>query len=661
MKYRPEIDGLRTVAVLPVILFHAGFGLFSGGYVGVDIFFVISGYLITTILIDDLAQGRFSILRFYERRARRILPALFTVLAVCVPAAWFWMLPSQYKDFSQSLVAVVLFASNFLFWRESGYFDTSSEEKPLLHTWSLAVEEQYYLLFPLFLFLIWRFGRRPALHGIVLLGLLSLGASEWGWRNAPNANFYLAPFRAWELFIGSACAFVMASARAPRPNAGFAWLGLGLIALSILVYDNATPFPSLYALAPTLGTALIVIFAAPPNPVGRLLSLRPMVAIGLISYSACLWHQPLFAFARLRHVAEPPDWLMAALALLSLGLAWLSWRFIERPFRGKAPFPSSRKAVFGMAIMGSAIFAAIGIDGHRRNGLNANADYAVPFLGDGGACYFTSVNGLSRLPDCRDSLGEKPRVVLIGDSHAQALSKILRKALSDKGVDLITFATARCLPVPEVVENDAHNRDECSTFMRAAFATLPDIAPDAILLHGRWAHYLSGTRYSNARGISESGDTAHVRAIGDDSPPEEAREKLPTHIAKELTALSAIAPVIVIGQIPETGWWPPHVAMLGRSDLLNEPYDAYLTRNGADIAFFQKLAQSSERLHYFGPDTALCPDTLPRKCDEQREGELLYYDSNHLSHAGARIVVDDLMHWLPGWMAHPAGPRPVSP
>ena len=209
MKYRAEIDGLRALAVVPVIFFHAGFELFSGGFVGVDVFFVISGYLITTILIEDLENQRFSLVNFYERRARRILPALFFVMFVCIPFAWMWMLPSQMKDFSQSLVAVSLFASNVLFWRESGYFDAAAEEKPLLHTWSLAVEEQYYVLFPIFLFLAWRYGKKRVFWMIVAMASISLLLSEWGWRNKATANFYLAPTRAWELFAGSIAAFIV--------------------------------------------------------------------------------------------------------------------------------------------------------------------------------------------------------------------------------------------------------------------------------------------------------------------------------------------------------------------------------------------------------------------------------------------------------------------
>ena len=243
LKYRAEIDGLRALAVIPVILFHAGLEMFSGGFVGVDVFFAISGYLITTILIEDIENDRFSIVKFYERRIRRILPALSLVMLVCIPFAWRWMLPSQMKDFLQSLVAVSLFASNILFWRESDYFDSAADEKPLLHTWSLAVEEQYYVLFPIFLFLMWRFGKARVFWVIVVLAAASLALSEWGLRNHATANFYLAPTRAWELFSGSIAAFIVRQ-QGVQANNFMALLGLGAIVFAIFTYDKNTPFPS---------------------------------------------------------------------------------------------------------------------------------------------------------------------------------------------------------------------------------------------------------------------------------------------------------------------------------------------------------------------------------------------------------------------------------
>lgn len=365
MKYRTEIDGLRAVAVLPVILFHAGFEVFSGGFLGVDIFFVISGYLITSIIIADLDDNKFSIVDFYERRARRILPALFFVLIVCIPIAWLWMLPNQMKGFSQSLVAVSLFSSNILFWRTSGYFDTSAEEKPLLHTWSLAVEEQYYLFFPLFLILTWRLGKNRIFWLIVVTGLLSLTLCEWAWRNQPTANFYLAPTRAWELLAGSLSAFLVYK-NGVQKSEFLASLGLGLTIFAIFSFDENTPFPSTYTLVPVLGVVLIILYATTETYVAKFLSIKTFVTIGLLSYSAYLWHQPLFAFAKIRLVVPPSGFLMGVLSILSLILAYFSWKFIEAPFRRKDAF--TRKRIFQLSSFGIVFFIVLGTTGYKYDG-----------------------------------------------------------------------------------------------------------------------------------------------------------------------------------------------------------------------------------------------------------------------------------------------------
>jgi len=313
MDYRREIDGLRALAVLPVILFHAGFETFSGGFVGVDVFFVISGYLITTIILAELEQGNFSIVNFYERRARRILPALFSVMLVCIPFAWFWLLPSNMKDFSQSLVAVSVFASNILFWRESGYFDTAAELKPLLHTWSLSVEEQYYVLFPLFLMIFWKLGKRWILVTLGLVFVASLAVAQWAAYAKPAAAFYLLPPRGWELLIGAFAAFYLSQANRKDFGKGLSefggWLGVALILYAVFAYSKATPFPGFYALVPTLGTVLIILFATKQTAVGKLLGNKAFVGVGLISYSAYLWHQPLFAFASRLLKYSPPSLL----------------------------------------------------------------------------------------------------------------------------------------------------------------------------------------------------------------------------------------------------------------------------------------------------------------------------------------------------------------
>jgi peptidoglycan/LPS O-acetylase OafA/YrhL len=470
MKYRAEIDGLRALAIVPVVLFHGGFTLFSGGFVGVDIFFVISGYLITTILIGEIEAGQFNLVNFYERRARRILPALFFVMVACIPFARLWMAPDQMKDFAQSFVAVVLFASNILFWRESNYFETTSDEKPLLHTWSLAVEEQYYLAFPLFLFFAWRLGRNWVFWSIVVMAAASMLLSEWGWRNAPTANFYLAPTRAWELFGGSIAAFLIRGWGVQSRELP-AWLGFFLIAGSVFIYDRNTPFPSLYAIAPVAGTALIVLYGSSETTVGRLLGSRWLVRIGLVSYSAYLWHQPIFAFARIHSVNPPGKVSIIGLIILSFALAYVSWRYVESPFRNKRKI--DRAAVFKLSAVGCATFLLLGIGGIlltpkyqnywlrsqpenvakayqllavAKDGQTKTVDLKRQGPSVGSPCRFLvralGETTVARLQECTERYGSG--VLVLGDSHAgDTFSAILTRFEDDF---IVAVAKGDCLP-----------------------------------------------------------------------------------------------------------------------------------------------------------------------------------------------------------------------
>ena len=361
MNYRPEIDGLRAVAVIVVVLFHAKIELFGGGYVGVDVFFVISGYLITTIILSDIEAKKFSIVEFYERRARRILPALFFVMICCVPFAVIMMQQSQLVDFFRSTGAVTLFVSNFLFWRESDYFAPTAEESPLLHTWSLSVEEQFYVLFPIMMIFLVPFGRRWVLMVLVCGATASLTLSEWLSVHSPVANFYFSFTRAWELAVGALIAIAPHGRRfsAPSLNQLASFFGLVAIVISVVVFTDATPFPGIATLLPVVGTALIIIFAHKNTVVGKLLSNRAMVGIGLVSYSAYLWHWPLFAFARIQSTEEPTETLFVVLGVVSFGLAYMSWRYIEAPFRNKSRF--SRKAIFAWSGLGSALFITLAL------------------------------------------------------------------------------------------------------------------------------------------------------------------------------------------------------------------------------------------------------------------------------------------------------------
>ena len=363
MRHRREIDGLRSLAVLPVILFHAGVPGFAGGFIGVDVFFVISGYLIGRILIEESAGGALSLGRFYERRARRILPALLAMLLATAPVSFALMHPDQFRLYLGSALATLGFGSNLFFWRTIDYWTADADQQPLLHTWSLAVEEQYYLLFPL---AIWALaGRRPGwiLPGMAAAALLSLGLAEWASRHAPSANFHLPVTRVWELLFGAVAAGLDlrrgAEGPARRGDGPLAALGLAAVVGSLVLIDERTPVPSLLAVPCVLGTALVLRHGRAGTLTARLLSLPPLVWVGLISYSAYLWHQPILAFARLIEGGEPPLSVMLALSVLSLGVAWASWRLVEQPFRRPGPRASRGWRAAGRAAAALALCAAV--------------------------------------------------------------------------------------------------------------------------------------------------------------------------------------------------------------------------------------------------------------------------------------------------------------
>jgi peptidoglycan/LPS O-acetylase OafA/YrhL len=360
------------------------------------------------------------------------------------------MLPSQLKDFAQSIVAVVFFGSNILFWRESGYFAAAADLKPLLHTWSLAVEEQYYLLFPLFLILLWRFGRNRVFWSVLAIAVVSFLLAEWGWRNKPVANFYLAPTRAWELLAGSICAFLIVG-RGRRANNLLSAAGLALIVYAIFGFDDTTPFPSVYTMVPVMGTALIIIFGDARTWVARMLATPPFVGIGLISYSAYLWHQPLFAFARIRSLTEPNQALMMALAVASLALAWATWRWVEQPFRrpGTANILPTRAGVFAVSSAVAAVFVAVGLAGHlgkgfewrTRGGISLAALEQRVIVNNG---LHTDCEGqFNNSQNCTTSLS--PNVLLWGDSYAMHLAQGI--VASDGDVAMKQHTISACSPI----------------------------------------------------------------------------------------------------------------------------------------------------------------------------------------------------------------------
>jgi peptidoglycan/LPS O-acetylase OafA/YrhL len=558
--YRPDIDGLRAVAVLPVILFHAGFKALGGGFVGVDVFFVISGYLITTIIAKEIGQGQFSILRFYERRARRILPALFLVMLCTLPWAWLWLQPQDMKNLAQSMVAVSVFASNVFFWRASGYFDSANELKPLLHTWSLAVEEQFYVFFPLLLILCRRTGRVYMTAATGAVAIASFTAAQLFVSSDPSLAFYSLPTRAWELMIGA----LVALRRADRPsrNPGDptiqaqSLVGLLLIIWSMASFDAHTPYPSHYTLAPTIGAALILASDTRGTVVGRLLASRAMVTVGLISYSAYLWHQPLFAMARHWSLEPLGMSVMATLCAATLGLAYLSWRFVETPFRQREHVNKLQLLIF--SVVGSALFLGLGLWGHWSQGMpnrfsKEQAAFLQHFENSTPALHYLESTGMfkayrnecdyydldkyrhgktthipraSLASNCYTRDPSRPHAVLVwGDSHAQQLIPGLHTHLPTDW-QVLQVTSSGC---PPRLDAQPSKTDYCSQSNWLAFKTILRARPDVVVIGQNKDHDMA-----TWRAISEAVLAAGVKKVVLAGPSPHWLKDLPTIVAFKL-------------------------------------------------------------------------------------------------------------------------------
>ena len=638
MNYRPEIDGLRALAVVPVILFHGGFPGFDGGFVGVDVFFVISGFLITGILAADLEKRRFSLIDFYERRARRILPALFVVVIACVPFAWAWLLPRDFLDFSQSVVAVITFWSNVLFWRESGYFSTAAELKPLLHTWSLAVEEQFYLVFPLVLWMIWGLGQRRVLLILGVLLLISLGLAEWAIAHAPIAGFYLLPTRGWELLIGSLAALVVRRGRVRFSGAVAELMGLSglvLLAWSVVTFDRATPFPGLNALVPTLGALLLIIPARRPTLAHRLLSARPMVGVGLVSYSAYLWHQPLFAFARYRSFGEPSETLMLFLALLSFALAYVTWRFVETPFRNRSRV--SRDKVFRGSMAIGVVLCSFGVIGWALKGVPSRLDMPSSVKASMARserqtdCF--DKPGLHEIDDWTCPLGRTdtaPRFLVFGDSHALSFLDVLNAAARQANVSGAFSGASACTPFLGI---HALRKDQDLKNCNAANKRLLDHAKasgvDHVILIARWTFYTDGG-YSgkDLSYIGRAADSARSRA--------ESRAAFEHGLDTTLSAYrNAGIGLTLIAQVPQQVMDP--MLAYGKAYTGPAPGDALAKLS---VTRRRHRALQSFVTDLFDRYNAPLLDLTDILCDGGlcRIGTLdtsFYFDDDHLSIAGA--------------------------
>lgn len=636
--YRPEIDGMRAVAVMAVVSFHAGFGV-TGGYIGVDVFFVISGFLITSLIVKDIGIGKFSLINFWERRARRILPALVVVVLTTLGAGWFLLLPSDYTSLGASAMWQAVFAANIHFWINTGYFEGHAVEQPLLHTWSLAVEEQFYLVVPLLLIglsSIPTLRRRNYMLLLFAAGIAgSLAISIWAVEHHPVAAFYLLPMRAWELLCGAFVALVPAAwipkSRISRESISF--LGIAGILIPCWFYTEATPFPGLAAVAPCFGTAMFILASTNVHQsttnlptVARILSLRPVVFIGLVSYSLYLWHWPLFAFSA--YWAMEPGSLFLNLAIVGVSflLAVLTWRYVETPFRGRAIF-ARRNEMFAFGLFSVALVFMFGVT------LTLNGGFPSRFSAETVA--------YARLKDNRQGIHEliasdirSGRLVTIGnsqpgaavdlllwgDSHAMAAAPAVDQFLKDRGLAGLQATASATAPVLGAYwQNEFTNRSDAIAFNAAVFDYIKQHHIANVILIGRWENY-----------TDDKGQTSLASAL--------------LSTVKQLAEQGIHTWVML--QVPSHHFNVPRA--LAMESILNRDISHLLAtpvqRNGlrSDGGLILKKVQAAGG-HILDP--------LPHFMDSngshllvKKNGISLYRDEHHLSSAGAKIVLSPLLN-----------------
>jgi peptidoglycan/LPS O-acetylase OafA/YrhL len=620
--YRADIDGLRAVAIVLVLLFH-GTKSCPGGFIGVDVFFVISGFLITGLLLDDQQRwGGIRVVDFWIRRVRRLLPAASLMVVATLIAGFFIMFPNDYEALAQSAAAQQLFVSNVYFWRQSAYFDSSVEFKPLLHTWSLAVEEQFYVAYPLLLMLLGRLPRHIMAASLLMMAAVSLGISDWGVRAYPQMAFYLLPSRAWEMLLGGLLCFAPIPQRRPALFANLlAGIGLLGILLAAWAFSKETPFPGRAALLPCIGTALLIYANSWTKTwAGRVLETQPVVFVGVISYSLYLWHWPLLSFLAYLRCGGPADETSRGIALAaSFVLAVVSWRFIELPFRRKDVLPETKglliAAFVAVSILLTSSLAIVRLRGLPQR-ISPQADaYARAKERDRGSpvsqSLFKSVTIKQATEGRLPGFGEKDAAatcLVWGDSHAMAIVPGIDAACKTRGIRGVQATASATAPIVDFYAMTQHGLNErAPVFSRAVanFAVAKRV--DIVFLSGRWRIYASQPNFEPCLG----------RTI------------------KELSDAGIC--VVIIRDIAEFRYGNPttQLAMavqLGRDvTRVGVRLADHLRANDRCNALFDRFAGNN--VSVFDPAPAFVDETGLWRAEYG--GESMYIDDHHLSIAGS--------------------------
>lgn len=638
-KYHPEIDGLRAIAVVLVILYHYRVPGFGGGFVGVDVFFVISGYLITSLILSRLEDGTFDLFEFWERRARRILPALVVVVVFCIIAGWILFIPIDLIRLGQSAFAQSFFASNLHFLRETGYFAAGAELKPLLHTWSLALEEQFYLLFPLLFMAIFRFLNPARGRVIAAIAAASFLVSVWYIENSSKSAFYLLQSRAWELMLGSflACTPLEFGTRQIREALG--WLGLICIGLASFQFDLNTPFPGVAAVLPCAGTAFIIwANKDETTTLGKFLSFHPLVLVGLISYSLYLWHLPFFLFAKYASLQTLSVWFKSGLIAASVIVAFISWKFVEQPIRRKSVlvkrwqvFASSAMALLLIAILGASLATNAGYPSRLPPKALGYALGAVDINPRHKECVTFSSSridsdNLCKLGSFKET--DLPLLVSWGDSHADVIMPILESMALEFSVTVWHAAKGACVPILGVFHEQP---DDCYHMNQSMLSLIERTGAKHVLLVARWSAYALGLEETGSRHALISDKESTVKN------PKEAKIVFARGLLRTVKQLQQLGVTVwILKQVPLQRFSPPRrLARASLSDkmgsVLGRPLEEHLRRQSFVNSVFDQL--NTKGVHFMDPADVLC-DT-DNRCRVSQSGRSLYRNQDHLSSFGA--------------------------
>lgn len=654
LEYRPDIDGLRALAVVPVLLFHFGFEQLPGGFVGVDVFFVISGFLITGLIHREILEGSFSISQFYERRVRRILPALAAVVIATAAVAYFMFMPQTYKDFGQSLAALGVFSSNLMFYLESGYFDSGSISKPLLHTWSLSVEEQYYIVMPLILLLVHKLTKSRFLFTLAVLAAISLFISLRTTAGNSGFAFYMPITRAWELLAGAIIAIHLAR---HKPQAKYcstlSGIGFVLLILSYLFISEEQPFPGVAAIWPVMATVLLIYGGSlQDNPVNRLFTSRAIIHVGKISYSLYLVHWPLLVFW-VYYFGEDIDLFVCSVLLLSsFALAHASWRYVETPFRDKSWISS--RAVFASSFVLLVSFILVGVFINMQNGIPGRLPAQVRLAAEfeentyRDQCHQKSDTQIESEDYCTLGNQVQPSIALIGDSHADALSTSVVRAATQSGNSVAVFTRGGCRPFntsTPIERQCGHFEDEdfiaancpvramqqCTAFNTAAFNEVERLDVDLVILSARWASQFYGTG-------AKTYDYCYTTENFSECSQQNNQRVFEELFYETLSSLQHVRRVLVLGPTPEYFQSIPESA--GKAELFGSSFvnsDPEFTERGMEtLGLMKDIAEQFPNTEVVDFYPLLCPDEA---CIFLKDGKTLYADAHHLSVFGNEYLL----------------------